>query len=69
MGKISPEMKRSKGVPDWRPRIEMIGLRVIAGASPNGKAAAFGAAICRFESYRPSQTRRLAGELNPEASG
>ena len=47
----------------------MIGLRVIAGASPNGKAAAFGAAICRFESYRPSQARRLAGELNPEASG
>ncbi len=37
-----------------------------AGASPNGKAAAFGAAICRFESYRPSQALPEAGGIEPD---
>ena len=35
--------------------------RVTTGASPNGKAAAFGAAICRFESYRPSHSLDRVG--------
>lgn len=34
-------------------------LSVINGAWPSGKAAAFGAAIRRFESCRPSQRKSL----------
>jgi hypothetical protein len=32
------------------------------GESPSGKAAAFGAAIRRFESYLPSQDQLTSGE-------
>src|ERR1700682_3595693 len=42
------------------------------GESPSGKAAAFGAAIRRFESFLPSHrvppARRLAGLAEPAAS-
>ena len=47
--RISLRQSRGRGRP---------GRKVASsGASPNGKAAAFGAAICRFESCRPSHSR------------
>ena len=41
------------------------------GASPSGKAADFGSAIRRFESYRPShhlQVRRVRASVSPSQS-
>ena len=55
-------LQRAEGFSGWTE-----GQTNFVGASPNGKAAAFGAAICRFESYRPNQSRDSAPGLQPVA--